>query len=303
MRLTNVLFALWIALCATTLEAAQRVAITFDDLPLNGVLPVGVTEVDIAERVLAILKERKVPQAYGFMNAAKLVDRPNGKRALELWRRAGHPLGNHAYSHTDLHRVTGPEFLADVLRNEPVLMELSRESDWRWFRYPYLREGNELDKRREVRKALLDRKYRIAQVTLDYEDYLWNSVYARCVDRKDQATINRLRESYLHTASEYIASNRRMAKMLFDRDIDHVLLLHLGAFSAEILPDLFDLLAKQDLRLATLEEVQTDPVYRIDPDAASRYGGTLLEQLMDVRKLEYPEIAPKPRKELEEMCR
>jgi hypothetical protein len=149
----------------------------------------------------------------------------------------------------------------------------------------------------------MERKYSIAQVTLDYEDYLWNRAYARCLERKDTAAIVRLRESYLKTAAEYIEANRAMAKTLFGRDIDHVLLLHLGAFSPVILPDVLDLLAKQDLQLARLQDVQTDPVYRIDPDAASTYGGTLLEQLMDVRKLAYPPVAKKPSKELDSMCR
>jgi len=41
----------------------------------------------------------------------------------------------------------------------------------------------------------------------------------------------------------------------------------------------------------------------IDPDAASLYGGTLLEQWMDRRKLRAPALTPKPDKSLEAMCR
>ena len=48
---------------------AQKLAITFDDLPLNGELPPGVTRVETARNVIAILKKRHVPPAYGFINA------------------------------------------------------------------------------------------------------------------------------------------------------------------------------------------------------------------------------------------
>ena len=41
---------------------------------------------------------------------------------LRLWRAAGHPLANHTYSHIDLSSHTPDEFMADVARNEPVLV-------------------------------------------------------------------------------------------------------------------------------------------------------------------------------------
>jgi hypothetical protein len=55
-------------------------------------------------------------------------------------------------------------------------------------------------------------------------------------------SIRWLRESYLATADEYMRKQRDLARQVFGRDINHVLLLHLGAFSAEFLPDLFALL-------------------------------------------------------------
>ena len=61
------------ALCLIAIVCpAQKVAITFDDLPLNGDLPPGVTRVEIARDAIAILKARHLPGAYGFINAKKL---------------------------------------------------------------------------------------------------------------------------------------------------------------------------------------------------------------------------------------
>jgi peptidoglycan/xylan/chitin deacetylase (PgdA/CDA1 family) len=282
---------------------AQKVAITFDDLPLNGSLPPGVTQVSIAKDAAAILREHRVPPVFGFLNAGKLDGNADGAEALRVWVAAGQRVGNHAYSHMDLHRNSASAFAEDVARNEPTLQLLSPKNDWHWLRYPFLREGDTLDKRREVRAYLRTHDYTIAQVTLDYEDYLWNTPYARCVEKNDKAAIEWLRSSYLHTAKHYIDVDRELSRIVFERDIDHVLLLHLGAFTRTILPDVLALLKSEGLTLATLEEVTRDPAYREDPDAASRYGGTLLEQLMDARKLSYPQVEKKPTAELDKVCR
>jgi hypothetical protein len=52
----------------------------------------------------------------------------------------------------------------------------------------------------------------------------------------------------------------------------------------------------------TLEEAQSDPAYEGDPDAGSQYGGTLLEQWMDARKIKYPPVMAKPYREIKEIC-
>ncbi len=279
----------------------QKLAITFDDLPQNGTLPSGVTRVDIAKSALAILAREHVPPVFGFINAKKLEGDIDGAEALRFWA-AAEPVGNHTYSHLDLNQNTVDAFTRDIELNEPALELLSADGAWRWFRYPYLLEGETLAKRRAVREYLGARGYRIAQVTIDWEDYLWNSAYARCIDKKDAKSIEWLRASYLSTASTFIDVSREMARLVYERDIDHVLLLHLGAYTATILPHTLDLLRNKGFTLVALEEAQRDLAYASDPDAGSADGGTLLDQLMDARKLKYPEVRTKPYKELREIC-
>jgi peptidoglycan/xylan/chitin deacetylase (PgdA/CDA1 family) len=282
---------------------AQKVAITFDDLPLNGELPVGVTRVEIARETLAVLKAHRVPAAYGFVNARKLEGNPDAAEALKIWA-ASEPVGNHTYAHMDLNANVAEAFEHEIEENEPALELLAaKDANWHWLRYPFLREGETVEKRRVVRAYLQAHQYRVAQVTLDWEDYLWNSAYARCVAKKDAVSIAWLRSSYLETASSYLDLGREMAKLVFGHDVNHVLLLHLGAFSSTILPDALDLLEKKGFRLVTLEEAESDPAYETDPDAGSKYGGTLLEEWMDARKIKYPLVMAKPYKELGEICK
>jgi len=284
----------------------QKLAITMDDLPSNGILPPGVTRVETTKNVLAILKKRHVPPVYGFVNAKKLEGNPDGAEALKLWA-AAEPVGNHTYAHMDLEQNTAEAFEREIEENEPALELLAQKvgsgEEWHWFRYPYLHEGDTVEKRRAVRAYLKAHGYRIAQVTLDWEDYLWNTAYARCVAKGDTKSNEWLRSSYLNTASEFLDLGRAQAKLIYGHEINYVLLMHLGAFSSMILPDALDLLKKKGFKLVTLEEAEGDAAYEGDPDVGLHDAGTLLDQWMQVKQIKYPEHAEKPYKEIESVCR
>ena len=281
--------------------AAQKLAITFDDLPSNGILPPGVTRAETARDVLAILKKRHVPPVYGFLNAKKLEGNPDGAEALKLWA-AVEAVGNHTYGHMDLEQNPAEAFEREIELNEPALELLDGGGKWHWFRYPYLHEGDTVEKRRAVRAYLKAHGYRIAQVTLDWEDYLWNFAYARCVAKKDEKSIAWLRSSYLSSASEFLDLGREQVKLIYGHEINYVLLMHLGAFSSRILPDALDLLKKKGFKLVTLEEAESDAVYEEDPDVGMRDAGTLLDQWMQVKGIQYPPHAEKPYKGIEGVC-
>jgi peptidoglycan/xylan/chitin deacetylase (PgdA/CDA1 family) len=306
------LAALLLAVSAVAADAPKKaarlkVALTFDDLPINGSLPLGKKQSDFARDTIKVLKKHRIAPSYGFINANKLERNPDGALALRIWIEGGHPLANHTYSHIDFITTTVEEFQREILRNEPALQLLQprRSTDvsaWKWFRYPYLHEGDTLEKRRAVRAFLAGNGYRIAQTTLDFEDYLWNSAHARCWLRKDQASIQWLRDSYLAAAREFTRFQIANSRAVFGRDIHHVMLLHLGSFSSHILPDLFKVLDEEGLDIVTLEEAQKDAAYDYDPDIAAR-GGTLVELGMQAKNIAWPATAPiKPRERLTTIC-
>ena len=202
----------------------------------------------------------------------------------------------------DLEQIPAEAFERDIEENEPALELLAGTDSWHWLRYPYLHEGDTVEKRRTVRAYLQMRGYKIAQVSLDWEDYLWNTAYARCVAQNDRQAIAWLRTSYLNTASEFLDLGREQAQLIYGHDINHVLLMHLGAFSSTILPDALDLLNKKGFKLVTLEEAESDPAYEADPDAGLHDAGTLLDQWMQVKQIKNPEHAVKPYKEVEAIC-
>lgn len=281
---------------------AQEVALTFDDLPAHGPLPPGMTRLDVAKSIISTLKAGNVPQVYGFVNAARLDENPKDRAVLEEWRAAGFMLGNHTYSHMSLTDNSVEAFEKDIAANEPVLQSLMGSEDWHWFRYPFLWEGETLEKRDAIRAYLKQHGYRIAQVTLDFEDYAWNPPYARCVAKNDQKSIDWLKSSYLDTARQYIELDQKLSQMLFGRNVKYVFLLHIGGFQTVMLPQLLDLLKQKGFRFVTLPEAESDPAYQSNPNAGLKYGGTLLEQMIEAHHLKYPPMQPKPMKELSALC-
>ena len=94
----------------------------------------------------------------------------------------------------------------------------------------------------------------------------------------------------------------RLSKQLYGRDIPYVLLMHVGAFDAHMLPKLIALFRQKGFTFVTLQKAQSDPVYRFDPDIGYPGGGTLEELVSKVKGVNYPDNS-KPYKELEKICR
>jgi peptidoglycan/xylan/chitin deacetylase (PgdA/CDA1 family) len=292
-----------LAISSAAGQQRAKVAITVDDLPVHGDLPSTMTRAEIAKRMIEVFKAKGVPGVYGFVNAKNIGGDQEKADVLATWANSGFPLGNHTFSHIDLNTVSAEAFEEEIAMNEAPLRSFLGTGDWHWFRYPYLHEGDTLEKRSAVRKYLSDHGYKIAQVTLDFGDYAWNNPYARCVGKQDTPAIEWLKSSYLSTASSDIALDRKLSVMLFGRDIKHVLLLHIGALDSIMLPDLLDLLKKQGFDFVSLEEAEKDPAYQRDPGAALLHGGTFLEQLTEAEHLNYPPHIDRPIEKLDAICR
>jgi peptidoglycan/xylan/chitin deacetylase (PgdA/CDA1 family) len=281
---------------------AQQMAITFDDLPAHGDKPANVTRLQIVDSILSTIRREKLPPVYGFINAVRVKEDPSFDSVLTAWRYDGQPLGNHTYTHLDLNSATPEQFEEDILKNEPLLEKHMAGHDWRWLRYPYLNEGDTVEKRRAVRAWLTAHHYKIAEVSMDFGDYLWNSPYARCVAKGDTAAIQKLHDSYLDIADRSLTLYRDMSKTLYGRDIPYILLLHIGAFDARMFPDLLALYRSRGITFVSLPQAIRDPVYALDPDVARKGGGTI--QYLEATKRNIP-IPPSilPTAELDQTCR
>ena len=242
-------------------DKRPAIAITFDDIPAHGPLVPGQTRVDVIRAITAALAAAKAP-AFGFLNAGFGLDAPDdAAKAIAAWRSAGLPLGNHTYSHADLDKVGAAAFAADVGRNEAPLAAAAKGTDWHWFRYPFLSEGRSPAVRDAARADVRARGYRAAAVTMSFNDFSWNPVYAACSVKRDGGAIARLEASFLSDARAAALAARARAKAQVGRDIPYVLLMHVGAFDARMLPKLLALYREMGFRFLTLPDAEADPYY------------------------------------------
>lgn len=160
------------AVAGVSEEPSRKVAVTIDDLPAN--LFGGDIEdwQQMTATLLDGLVRHQVP-AVGFVNGSKLhVDgsaEPDPARValLQAWVDAGLELGNHSYSHPDLHNTPLEQYQRDVLRGALVTSRILAAAGRtpRYFRHPFLHTGVDLPTRDAFHAFLADHGYQVAPVT------------------------------------------------------------------------------------------------------------------------------------------
>ena len=285
-----------------------RVALTFDDLPAHAELPPGVTRLDVIRSILATLAAHHVPPTYGFVNGSKVKAHPEDGEVLRAWVAAGHPLGNHGYSHLSLDEKADVDaYLRDLDDNEETLRAFSPpgtpERAWKVYRYPYLQEGTSKDIHEKVRTHLQTRGYRIAEVSVDFGDWAWNPAYARCQAKGDAPAIAALETSYVQDAKTFLRWSSGAAKQVLGRDAAHVLLLHVGAFDARALDAMLTAYEKMGVTFVALDQAMVDPIYAMDTGYFGKWGEGVFEQLADGKGTVTLPMPLMPLALLEGMCR
>jgi hypothetical protein len=139
-------------------------------------------------------------------------------------------------------------------------------------------------------------------VTSDLGDWMWTAPYARCAAARDQASIAKLEKSFLDRARESVAFYRTMSRRLYNREIPYVLVLHLSAFEARMLPRLLQLYRDEGFRFVPLHQAQSDAAFADDMDLRLPASPRTLEGQATARGLPLPprtDYAPM----LEAICR
>ena len=264
-------------------HAQRTVAVTVDDLPGP---PGALVSNDVGalrentRKLLAAFRDNGVP-VVGFVNEGKLfIEGEPPARAekrvavLSLWLDAGHELGNHTYSHHSLNSSSLEAFEQDVVRGEAVTRRLleSRGAKIRYFRHPFLQVGLDLDKRRAFEAFLGKRGYTIAPVTIDNDEYVYATVYARALRRGDRATARKVGEDYLRYMDAVVAFDEEVARRLVGREIAQILLLHANTLNADYFGRLARSLKNRGYGFVKLEDALKDEAYDLPDTYVGAWG-------------------------------
>lgn len=260
------------------------VLVTVDDLPIqSGSLhPEPAERERITRDILRVLRKHDI-QAVGFV-AGRNVE-ADGSRLLDLWLDAGHELGSHSFGHPDFSRTSVEEYLADVERGRADLArQLSgRGRALRWFRFPYLREGNTAAKLGAAREWLEAKGLRSVPVTIDNQDWSFEKPWVEARASRDSRRLARLSEDYLRSLQLEILSQTAKGDDLFGRPVPQVLLLHANEVGAARWDALFTWMKTRGFRFARVDEVLGDLALREPHDFVGDYGGSLWGRIASER--------------------
>jgi peptidoglycan/xylan/chitin deacetylase (PgdA/CDA1 family) len=256
--------------------ALREIAITIDDLPVNHMTDQGVAGWEkVTSELLRSLQEHRVP-AIGFVNLGKLYEKDGrlDKRRLALlkrWLDAGFELGNHTFSHLDLHKTSLPEFTQDLLKGEDILKGLCKDSGRKleFFRHPLLHTGLDLDTKNGLEQFLADHSYRTAPVTMDNSEWIYARVFDIANTKGNTQLKNCIASAYLDYMERVFVYYEDQSRALFGREIKQVLLIHANTLNSEYFGALASLLKKRGYRFVSLAEALEDEAYT----SADRYTG------------------------------
>lgn len=240
-------------------------------------LPRGLSWTGIADAHIATLKMHRVPQAWGFVNGKRIEEQPASEAVLDAWRKAGHPLGNHTYSHLGLSQAPSlQDWINDAKTGEAAIAPRMAGADWRVLRFPFLDGGAEQERHAGAAAWLASQGYRIADVSLSFDDWAYGDAYARCMDKGDTAAIAAMKAAYLERVDAILVRTAALSQRVYGRMIPQVLLTHMGAWGAATLPDVMLRLDAAGARYASLDQVQNDGAYRTRSPRAGN--GMLMER-------------------------
>lgn len=264
-----VCFLLVFCLAAMSAEAQVppprpiEVSITIDDLDLNAD---DTPRLSLGERnteILAALRKHKNLKAALFVCGMR-VDNEPGKNHLLEWDRAGHLIGNHSYSHFYYPKTASEKFAEDIVRGEAVITNLKNFR--KFFRFPYLKEGDTSEKRDRVRAFLKKQKYRMGYVTIDTSEWALDARLRKRLNENPNADLSAYRDFYLAHIWERSQFYEQLSRKVVGKPVRHTLLIHHNLSAALFLGDLLRMFEQKGWKLIDADRAFRDPVFKKLPN-------------------------------------
>ena len=242
---------------------SAEVSITIDDMDLNGN---DTPKLSLDERntaILAALRKHRKLKAALFVCGMR-VDNEQGKKHLLEWDKAGHLTANHSYSHLFYPNTDFEKFSQDIIKGEAVISGLKNFQ--KFFRFPYLKEGNTTEKRDKIRAFLNERNYRMGYVTIDTSEWAIDGRLRKRLNDNPNADLTAYRDFYLEHIWERAQFYDRLARKVTGKPVRHTLLIHHNLVTALFLDDLLQMFEKKGWKLINAERAFKDPVFKKFPN-------------------------------------
>lgn len=284
MRLRLLALCLLVAASTARGEAPRPLLVTVDDLPLQG------PAVDAGERerihkdLLWVLAKHRI-HAVGLVVWGRVTTDAD-RRILNAWLDGGHELGSHSFSHPNYSTTSIGAYLADVEKARVGLGELlaGRGKKLRFYRFPFLNEGNTREKLDAMRAALSAHGLRNLPVTIDTQDWSFAAPWTDARKRGDEDAGKRVGDEYQDALRVSVRHHERHGDALFDRATPQILLLHANEVGAAQWDALFTWLEATGHRFAGVDEVLADTAFSDPPEFVYEQGVSLWDRVDHARE-------------------
>lgn len=191
-----------------------------------------------------------------------------GKKLLKSWNDNGHKIANHTFMHPNYNNdiTTIADFKNELLKNDKVINSYSNYS--KFFRFPYLKEGDTKEKVDSFRKFLKSQEYRNGYVTIDASDWYIDSRLIKRLRENPNANISDFRNFYLNHIWERAQFYEKLSVEINGRHINHTLLLHHNLASALFMDHLIEMFKEKGWRIVSASKAYKDPIYKETPTYA-----------------------------------
>ena len=244
----------------------KEVAITIDDVPLNGPRFEIKRLQAMTDKLLSGIKKHGLP-VVGFVNESLLyVPGETDARiaVLRQWADAGVELGNHTFSHMGFKTASLADYEDDFVRGDALTRLLMKEKGQkaRYFRHPFLQTGTTPELEQAFETFIAERGYHVAPVTVSTWDWMFLAAYLEARTRNDSEMLKRVSEEYLKFAELQFDFAEKATTELFGRHVKHILLLHANELNADNFDALVKVMTDRGYRFITVEQALTDPIYQ-----------------------------------------
>jgi peptidoglycan/xylan/chitin deacetylase (PgdA/CDA1 family) len=277
-------------LCISHFSFAKNIALSFDD----GLDPTTNPDaVLINNHILQTLKNENI-LAIVYPSISK-IGGDDGLKIISEWGKQRHHIGNHGNLHLNLNKsdITLEQYLIDIEQGNQKFSNL--QGFVPRYRFPYLKEGNTVEKRDGVRQWLKKHNYQSGAVSIDASDWYYNQLFIKYQKENDVNSLNKLKKAYISHLLNRAHYYDDLAVATLGRSPNHVLLLHVRAINSAWLKDIIQAFKSEGWSFIDTDTAYQDPIYKdqleILPAGESIIWSIAKKQ--DVKGLRYPaEDAP-----------
>lgn len=241
--------------------AQKQIAITMDDPTIHHKeLPWE----DINKRILKTLDKHRIKAAL-FVCGMR-IDSEAGKRLLKAWDSSGHLICNHTYSHTYFNskKISAAQFIADFERADTLINTYTNYC--KYFRFPYLKEGNTKEKVDSMRSVLKETGYKNGHVSIDASDWYIDGKIRDTLKVNPTANLAPYREYYIRHILDRANYYDSLSHKVLGKSVKHTLLIHHSLLNALFLEDIILALEQDGWDFIDAKSAFEDPVYSKAPD-------------------------------------